>query len=125
MQQCQAIKNNGGRCLSPAQPGSEWCYNHDPALKDKRSHYARRAGRASSRNRKANEELLRLQQVFEQLAEKVMKGEADRANAAVAGQLLNYARACIKDAVSAREGDEIAAMVEELWEEREKARRAG
>jgi hypothetical protein len=120
MQQCQAIKANGGRCGAPAQAGSTWCYNHDPALKDKRSHYARKAGRASSRNRKANEELLRLQQVFEELAEKVMKGEADRANASVAGQLLNYARACIKDSVTARETEELAQMVEELMAERDR-----
>jgi hypothetical protein len=120
MQQCQAIKNNGGRCGAPAQPGSQWCYNHDPALKDKRSHYARKAGRASSRNRKANEELLRLQQVFEDLAERVMKGEADRGNAAVAGQLLNYARACIKDSISARETEELSQMVEELMADKDR-----
>jgi hypothetical protein len=94
--------------------------HHHPELAEKRRHYARKAGRASSRNRKTTEELRRLQKVFEDLAEKVMKGEADRGNAAVAGQLLNYARACIKDAVSAREVEELAQMVEELMADKER-----
>jgi hypothetical protein len=58
--------------------------------------------------------------VFEDLAERVMKGEADRGNAAVAGQLLNYARACIKDSISARETEELSQMVEELMADKDR-----
>ncbi len=49
-----------------------------------------------------------------------MKGEADRGNAAVAGQLLNYARACIKDSISARETEELSQMVEELMADKDR-----
>ena len=48
-------------------------------------------------------ELARLQRRFEDLAEQVLSGDIERGVGAVAGQLLNGARACIRDGLTARE----------------------
>jgi hypothetical protein len=61
-------------------------------------------------------ELARLQARFEDLAEKVLSGEVERGVGAVAGQLLNGARACVKDALAAREQEELVARLEALEE---------
>jgi hypothetical protein len=55
-----------------------------------------------------------LQARFEELAEMVLEGEIDRGIGAVAGQLLNGARACIRDALTAREQEELIERLERL-----------
>jgi hypothetical protein len=55
-----------------------------------------------------------LQARFEELAEKVLSGEVERGVGAVAGQLLNGARACVRDGLAAREQEELVARLEEL-----------
>jgi radical SAM superfamily enzyme YgiQ (UPF0313 family) len=59
-------------------------------------------------------ELARLQARFEELVDKVLSGEVERSVGAVAGQLLNGARACIRDGLAAREQEEILERVEAL-----------
>ena len=61
-------------------------------------------------------ELARLQRRFEELAEAVLAGEVERGVGAVAGQLLNGARACVRDALAAREAEELEARLEQLEE---------
>ena len=61
-------------------------------------------------------ELARLQARFEDLAEKVLSEEIERGVRAVAGQLLNGARACVRDALAAREQEELVARLEALEE---------
>jgi hypothetical protein len=48
-----------------------------------------------------------LQKRFEELADMVLSGQVERAAGAVAGQLLNGARACVRDGLSAREQEEL------------------
>lgn len=59
-------------------------------------------------------ELARLQARFEDLAGKVLAGDVERGVGAVAGQLLNGARACVRDALTAREQEELVARLEFL-----------
>jgi hypothetical protein len=59
-------------------------------------------------------ELARLQARFEDLAEKVLAGDVERGVGAVAGQLLNGARACVRDALAAREQEELLGRLEDL-----------
>jgi len=68
-----------------------------------------------------------LQERFEELAEQVLKGDIPRADGAVAGQLLNGARACIRDLLAACEQEEMVERLEALEEalERQKAKRYG
>jgi hypothetical protein len=59
-------------------------------------------------------ELKRLQRRFEELADKALRGKVERARGAVAGQLLNGARACGRDALTAREQEELVERLEAL-----------
>jgi hypothetical protein len=59
-------------------------------------------------------ELARLQRRFEELAERVLSEDVERGRAAVAGQLLNGARACVRDGLSAREQEELVERLEAL-----------
>ena len=61
-------------------------------------------------------ELARLQRRFEELADMVLAGGVERADGAVAGQLLNGARACVRDGLSAREQEELIERMEQLEE---------
>ena len=44
----------------------------------------------------------------------VLAGEVERADGAVAGQLLNGARACVRDGLTAREQEELIERMEQL-----------
>jgi hypothetical protein len=70
-------------------------------------------------------ELQRLQKRFEELAEGVLDGEIDRGVGAVAGQLLNGARACVRDALAAREQVELINRLETLVEGLERKNEGG
>ena len=110
MSQCAAIKSDGERCRVSAIEGSEWCWNHDPSYADERRRHGSRGGKRGGRGRPVSE-LARLQARFEDLAKKVLSGEVERAKAAVACQLLNGARACVRDGLVAREKEELEARI--------------
>jgi hypothetical protein len=113
LSRCTAIKASGERCKGRAIEGSEWCWNHNPAHADERRRHGARGGRRAGRGR-PSVELARLQGRFEELAEKVLAGEIERGVGAVAGQLLNGARACVRDGLAAREQEELLSRLEEL-----------
>jgi hypothetical protein len=103
---------------------SQWCINHDPDKAEVRRRRASKGGRRGGRGR-PSVELARLQARFEDLAEKVLVGEVERGVGAVAGQLLNGARACVRDALAAREQEELVARLEALEEALEAKARDG
>jgi hypothetical protein len=94
---------------------SQWCINHDPDKAEARRRRASKGGKRGGRGR-PSVELARLQARFEDLAEKVLSGEVERGVGAVAGQLLNGARACVRDALVAREQEELVGRLEALEE---------
>jgi hypothetical protein len=94
---------------------SQWCINHDPDKVEARRRRASKGGKRGGRGR-PSVELAHLQARFEDLAEKVLSGEVERGVGAVAGQLLNGARACVRDALAAREQEELVARLEALEE---------
>jgi hypothetical protein len=110
---CSGIKADGGRCRAQATRNSEWCIGHDPDQADARRRRASKGGRRGGRGRPTSE-LARLGARFEQLADKVLTGELERGVGAVAGQLLNGARACVRDGLAAREQEELVARLERL-----------
>jgi hypothetical protein len=112
---CAGIKADGGRCGAQAMRNSQWCINHDPDKAEARRRRASKGGKRGGRGR-PSVELARLQGRFEDLAEKVLSGEVERGVGAVAGQLLNGARACVRDALAAREQEELVARLEALEE---------
>jgi hypothetical protein len=112
---CAGIKADGGRCGAQAMRNSQWCINHDPDKAEARRRRASKGGKRGGRGR-PSVELARLQARFEDLAEKVLSGEVERGVGAVVGQLLNGARACVRDALAAREQEELVARLEALEE---------
>ena len=113
MGRCTAITRGGGRCKGVAIDGSGLCYAHHPDHEQDRRRAAHKGGKRGGRGRPTSE-LARLGARFEELADKVLSGEVDRAAGAVAGQLLNGARACVRDALTAREQEELIERMEEL-----------
>jgi len=113
MGKCTAITRGGGRCKGVAIDGSGLCYSHHPDHEQDRRRAARKGGKRGGRGRPTSE-LARLGVRFEELADKVLSGEVERAAGAVAGQLLNGARACVRDGLTAREQEELEARIAAL-----------
>src|ERR687894_886396 len=110
---CSGIRADGGRCGAQAIRSSEYCVNHHPDYEDARRRRNSKGGKRGGRGR-PSVELSRLQRRFEELAEKVLSGEIERGIGAVAGQLLNGARACVRDGLAAREQEELVERLEAL-----------
>ena len=115
MAKCSGITQAGAACKGTPIGGSPWCYVHHPDHAEERRRHGARGGKRGGRGRPASE-LARLQSRFEELADKVLSGDIERAAGAVAGQLLNGARSCIRDAMAAREQEELVARLEALEE---------
>jgi hypothetical protein len=113
MSKCSAIKANGQRWGGRAIDGSQWCWNHNPAYAEARRRNATKGGKRGGRGR-PSAELARLQERLEDLADKVLSGEVERGVGAVVGQLLNGARACVRDGLAAREQEILVARLEEV-----------
>jgi hypothetical protein len=113
MRKCSAITDKGARCKALPMRGEDYCYVHHPDHTDERRRHGSRGGKRGGRGRPTSE-LARLQRRFEELAEQVLSGEVERAKGAVAGQLLNGARACVRDGLTAREQEELLERFEEL-----------
>lgn len=81
---CAGIKPDGSRCRGIAARGSDYCPAHDPARSDARRRSASKAARS-----KPHAELAGVRHQLQDLADSVLSGSVDRADASVAGQLLN------------------------------------
>jgi hypothetical protein len=121
---CAGIKADGGRCGAQAMRNSQWCIGHDPEQAEARRRRASKGGKRGGRGRPVAE-LARLGGRFEELANQVLRGEVDRSDGAVAGQLLNGARACVRDGLRAKEVEELEARLEELEEVMERQAKSG
>jgi hypothetical protein len=110
---CSAITQAGGACKGIPMDGSEYCYVHHPDHAEERRRHGSRGGKRGGRGRPTSE-LARLASRFEELADKVLSGEVERGVGAVAGQLLNGARSCVRDGLTAREQEELVARLEAL-----------
>ncbi len=124
MRACSGIKANGERCRAQPMRGSQYCLNHDPNRVEENRRRSSKGGKRGGRGR-PSVELQRLQKRFEELAEGVLDGEIDRGVGAVAGQLLNGARACVRDALAARELEELIRRLETLEEGLERKNEGG
>jgi len=113
MAKCAGITRTGATCKGIPIDGSQWCYVHHPDHVDERRRHGSKGGKRGGRGRPTSE-LARLQATFEELAEKVLSGEVDRRVGSAAGQLLNGARACVRDALTAREQEELVERLEAL-----------
>ena len=118
MAKCSGITQAGTACRGIPIDGSQWFYVHHPDHAGERRRHGSKGGKRGGRGRPTSE-LHRLRDRFEDLANKVLEGSVDRADGAVAGQLLNGARTCVRDALAAREQEELIARLEVLEARRE------
>ena len=127
MAKCSGITQAGTACKGIPIDGSQWCYVHHPDRIEERRRHGSKGGKRGGRGR-PSVELARLQGRFEELAERVLSGEIERGVGAVVGQLLNGARACVRDGLAAREQEELVERLESLetlLEQRKEERRHG
>ena len=126
MAQCRFSKRGGDPCGGKAMGSHGGCWNHDPDFELARRRNARKGGTRGGRGRPnpGTADLHRLQEKFEDLAEKVLAGAVDRADAAVAIQAWNGARSCVAASVRVRELEELEARLSAL-EQGSKGREAG
>jgi hypothetical protein len=115
MAKCSGITQAGAACRGIPIDGSGYCYAHHPAHAEERRRHGSKGGRRGGRGR-PSAELARLGDRFEELADRVLAGDVARSDAAVVGQLLNGARACVRDGLAAREQEELIARLEEVEE---------
>jgi hypothetical protein len=121
---CAGITQAGTVCKGIPIDGSQWCYVHHPDRTQERRRHGSKGGKRGGRGR-PSVELARLQGRFEDLAAKVLAGEIERGVGAVVGQLLNGARACVRDGLAAREQEELVARLEILEEQLERQQERG
>jgi hypothetical protein len=116
MAKCTFTKRNGDECRGVAVGPSGGCYAHDPAYQLERKRDARRNGKRGGRGRPnpGTADLQRLQNRLEELAEQVLAGTVDRADAAVAIQAWNGARACIAASARMRELEDVERRLDAL-----------
>ncbi len=124
MAKCSGITQAGTACKGIPIDGSDYCYVHHPDRIEERRRHGSKGGKRGGRGR-PSVELARLQGRFEDLATKVLSGEIERGVGAVAGQLLNGARACVRDGLAAREQEELVARLESLEEQLERQQERG
>jgi hypothetical protein len=110
---CSGITRSGERCKGVAIDGSGLCYSHSPDYEEDRRRAARKGGKRGGRGRPVVE-LCDLKVRLEDLAEDVLAGRVDRQDAAVAGQLYNYAIRAVSVGLKAKEVEEIEGRLEEL-----------
>jgi hypothetical protein len=99
MAKCSGITQAGTACKGIPIEGSQWCHAHHPDRRDERRRHGSRGGKRGGRGRPTGE-LARLGARFEELADK----------------LLNGARACVRDGLTAREQEELIERMEQLEE---------
>ncbi len=115
MSRCAAIKPDGERCKGVAIRSSEWCPSHHPDYQEQRKVTARKGGKRGGRGRPLTE-IAAIKSRLKSLAEEVLSGTVDRSDAAVAGQLLNYATRCVQVGLKVKEQEELIERIEELEE---------
>ncbi len=108
---CTATKRDGTPCTLPSIGSEGLCWAHDPKNAEKRRRGQTRGGKS-----KPSKELVGIKERLRSLADDVLAGEVDRANAAVAGQLLNTVIRAIGMEMKVREVEELEARLDGIEE---------
>jgi hypothetical protein len=109
MPRCAAHKPDGTPCERIVGASQRYCFAHDPSKADARSKNASRAARSKPRR-----ELADVKDKLRELADAVMAGDADRADAAVAGQLYGTYIRAVSVEVKLKETLELEERIEML-----------
>ena len=119
---CRYKTKQGTPCSRKAINGYSGCFAHEPQFELARRANARKGGQLGGRGRSNRsvsttpgaEDLIRLQEQFERLADDVLDGKTDKAKAAVAIQALGGARACVMGNAKLKELYEFEARLSAL-----------
>jgi hypothetical protein len=103
---------------------SQWCIGHDPDQAEARRRRASKGGKRGGRGR-PQAELAEVKSILRGLADDVLEGRQDRADAAVAGQLFNTYLRAVAVELRAREQLELIERLEALEEQLERGARRG
>ena len=109
--QCGGFKRDGSQCTATVNPPQTYCWWHDPANAEQRRRSASKAGRA-----KPSKEIVGIRGRLSDLADDVLAGRVDRADAAVVGQLLGTVVRAIATELKVREQMDLAERLEALEE---------
>ncbi len=113
MTACSTVTQAGTRCKGTPIDASGLCFVHHPDHVEARKRAGCKGGRRGGRGRPVAE-LQAIKVKLENLAEEVLAGNVDRADAAVAGQLLNYAVGAMRTGLKAKEVEELEVRLDEL-----------
>ncbi len=111
MPRCLGSKPDSSPCERIVGASQSYCYSHDPRRQEERSRNAARAGRS-----KPSKELSEVKKRLRELAEAVISGDVDRADAAVAGQLYGTYIRAVGVELKVKEVLELEARIERLEE---------
>jgi hypothetical protein len=106
---CRAMKANGEPCTLSANGPQGFCWAHDPANREKRRRMASRAAGS-----KPNREISAIKALLKELTERVLSGELQTGQAAVANQLINTRLRAMEQERKMRELEELAERLEAL-----------
>jgi hypothetical protein len=107
---CTATKRDGSPCTLPPNGSGALCWaHHDPTNAERRRRGQSRGGKS-----KPGKEIVAIRGRLSDLADDVLAGRVDRADAAVAGQLLGTVIRAIGTELRVREQEEILGRVAEL-----------
>jgi hypothetical protein len=109
MSRCAGRKPDGTPCERIVPASQSYCYSHDPQRMDERKRNAARAGRS-----RPNKELVDVKDRLKKLAEHVLSGHVDRADAAVAGQLLGTFIRAVSTEIKVKEVLELEERIQQL-----------
>jgi hypothetical protein len=120
MTQCIGVKPNGNLCKGIATRDSDYCPAHDPTRKEARRRNAKKAARS-----KPSRELTSIKRRLSDLAEEVLEGATDRADAAVVSQIWNTYIRAVSIELKVKEIEEMETKLEEMAEALERQREGG
>jgi len=113
MARCAGITRAGTACKGIPIDGSQWCYAHHPDRIEERKQHGSKGGRRAGRGR-PQVELSAIKTQLEDLADGVLDGSVDRANASTANQIFNTVLRCIALELQVKEQQEFAERLEAL-----------
>ena len=108
---CTATKRDGSPCTLPPHGSSDLCWAHDPTNAERRRRGQSRGGRS-----KPGREVVAIRARLSDLADDVLAGRVDRADAAVAGQLLGTVIRAVGMELKVKEVTELDERIDRLEE---------
>src|SRR5215210_7719097 len=113
MNRCLGTKRDNSPCTVSVEPPQTYCWWHDPANASQRKAAASKGGKRAGKGR-PQAEIQEIKTRLSELAEGVLEGDIAQADAAVAGQLLNYVIRAVGMELRVKEVEELECRLEEL-----------